>query len=63
MWPRGRLKKDYLILEHIGSDFVVATGSFLGRIVALGQDHEAVRQGLRQGKKMLDMTVDRDFSS
>ena len=30
----GNLKKDFLILEHTGSDFVVAEGAFIARIVA-----------------------------
>lgn len=53
----GRLKKDFLILEHIGSDFVVTGGSFLARVVALGSDPESVSQGLAQGKKTIDLTI------
>ena len=53
----NRLQKDFLILEHIGSDFIVAQGSFLGRIVALGHDHAAVQQGLKLGKKTIELTV------
>ncbi|MBA3011547.1 MAG: ATP-grasp domain-containing protein [Proteobacteria bacterium] len=51
-----KLKKDFLILEHIGSDFVIAQGSFIGRIVALGHDHESVAQGIRQGCKTIELT-------
>jgi len=57
----GNLKKTFLILEHTGSDFVVANGSFLARIVALGHDHQSVRQGLVQGKKTIDLTISDDF--
>ena len=53
------LDKDFLILEHIGNDFIVAEGSFLGRIVALGHDHASVRQGLRQGLKTIELTIDK----
>lgn len=53
----GSLKKDFLILEHIGSDFVVSGGSFIARIVALGHDMESVHQGLRQGKKTIELTI------
>lgn len=56
-----KLKKDFLILEHVGSDFIVAEGSFLGRIVALGQDHASVRQGIEQGKKTIELTIDNNF--
>ena len=54
---KGKLKKEFLILEHIGSDFVVADGSFIARIVALGHDHDSVTQGLAQGKKTIDLTI------
>ena len=53
----GNLKKDFLILEHTGSDFVVAEGAFIGRIVALGHDQKSVRQGLEQGRKTLELTI------
>lgn len=55
----GKLKKDFMILEHTGSDFVVAEGSFIGRIVALGRDHESVRQGINQGIKAIELTIDK----
>jgi hypothetical protein len=55
----GNLKKDFLILEHTGADFVVAEGAFIGRIVALGENAESVSQGLRQGIRTIDLTIDR----
>ena len=51
-----QLKKDFLILEHIGSDFVVAEGSFIARIVALGHDRDSVAQGIDQGCKTIELT-------
>ncbi len=54
---KGNLKKDFLILEHTGSDFIVAQGAFIGRIVSLGQDHKSVIQGLKQGQKFIDLTI------
>jgi len=53
---KGRLKKDYLILEHIGTNFILAQGAFLARIVAVGQDHESVDQGIIQGRKIVELT-------
>ncbi len=53
----NHLQKDFLILEHIGNDFVVAQGSFLGRVVALGHDHFSVQQGIRLGKKTIELTI------
>ena len=49
--------KRFVILEHIGNDFVVGSGSFLGRIVALGQDHAGVQEALLQGRKMIELTI------
>jgi len=54
---REKRPRQFVILEHIGNDFVIAAGSFLGRIVALGQDHASVQAGLRQGRKMLEATI------
>ena len=54
---KDKISRKFVILEHIGNDFVLAAGSFLGRIVALGEDHEHVKQGLLQGKKMLEATI------
>jgi hypothetical protein len=53
----NNLNKDFLILEHIGNDFVVAEGSFLGRIVALGHDPSSIQQGLDQGRKIIELTI------
>jgi hypothetical protein len=49
--------RQFVVLEHIGNDFVLAAGSFLGRIVAMGRDHENVQSGLLQGKAMLEATL------
>ncbi len=57
---RGNLKKDFLILEHAGSDFVIAKGSFIARIVALGHDHESVAQGIHQGCKTIELTYTKE---
>jgi len=53
----NRLQKDFLILEHIGNDFIVAQGSFLGRIVAIGHDQSGVQQGLKLGQKTIELTI------
>ncbi len=57
----GNLKKDYLILEHTGSDFVIAQGAFIGRIVALGHDHASVAQGISQGCKTIELTFNKQI--
>lgn len=53
----GRLKKDFLIMEHTGCDFIIAEGSFIARIVALGHDPADVLQGLNQGRKTIQLTI------
>lgn len=53
----GKLKKDFLILEHTGCDFIVAEGAFIARIVAIGHNPSEVRQGLKQGRKTIDLTI------
>ena len=55
---QNRLSRNYIVLEHIGNDFVIAKGSFLGRIVAVGKTMTDVIQGLDQGKKLLESTID-----
>ncbi len=50
----GEFKKDCIVLEHTGSDFVVAEGAFIGRVVALGSDSGAVDEGIAEGRKMLE---------
>jgi len=53
---KGRLKKDYLILEHIGTNFTLAEGAFLARVVAVAQDRDSVDQGIVQGRKIIELT-------
>ena len=53
----GKLKKDFLILEHTGCDFILAEGAFIARIVALGHNPTDVQQGLNQGRKTIDLTI------
>ena len=50
----GEISRDFIVLEHTGSDFVVAQGAFVGRVVALGTDRDAVDQGLSEGRKKLE---------
>jgi len=54
---RGDLKKDFLVLEHVGSGLQVKPGTFLSRVVSIGQDHQNVNEGLELGRKMIKLTV------
>ena len=53
----NQLKKDVLIMDHIGNGFIVAEGSFYARIVALGKDRSSVLNGLEQAKKTIEATI------
>ena len=53
----GKLKKDFLILEHTGCNFILAQGAFISRIVALGHNQSDVQQGLNQGRKTIELTI------
>jgi len=58
-----KLRKDFLILEHAGCDFVIAEGAFIARIVALGHNPTDVQQGLNQGRKTIDLTIIKKLDS
>jgi hypothetical protein len=53
----GEVSKDYIVLEHTGSDFIVAQGAFVGRIVALGSDSASVKEGIAEGRKILEKSI------
>jgi ATP-grasp domain-containing protein len=54
----NQLKKDVLIMDHVGGGFIVAEGSFFARIVALGKDRSSVIEGLEQAKKTIESTIE-----
>ena len=53
----NKLKKDFMVLEHIGQDFFVNEGSFLGRVISTGKSHKDVEDGIEMGKRMISYTV------
>lgn len=53
----NKLKREYMILEHIGQDYFVNKGSFLGRVVATGHTHEDVESGIAMGRKLIHFTL------
>ena len=55
---RGRLCKDYLVLEHVGSGLQVQPGTFLSRVVSIGKNHQDVDEGLNLGRKLIEMTIE-----
>jgi len=48
---------EYRILEHIGPSYLVKSGSFLGRVVAVGRDHLSVQKGLAEGKRRIEESI------
>ncbi len=53
----GELIKDFVILEHPGTNFLVMPGSFLARVVSVARNHEDVDEGLCQGVGFIKQTV------
>ncbi len=54
---QGRLKKDFIVLEHIGNDFIITTGTFLGRVVSVANNRQDMLDGIRFGKKLIENTI------
>ncbi len=54
---RGKLKKDFIVLEHIGNDFIITTGTFLGRVVSVANNRQDMLDGIRFGKKLIENTI------
>ncbi|MGA1861264.1 ATP-grasp domain-containing protein [Deferribacter thermophilus] len=54
---KGKLKKDYVVMEHIGNDFIITTGTFLARIVSVASSREEMLEGIEFGKKLVENTI------
>jgi len=52
-----------IVVEHIGADFVVKPGTFLGRVISVAKNHETVYRGLDEGKKTLEETIERNLQN
>jgi hypothetical protein len=53
----GELLKDFVIIEHIGSDYIVLPGTFLARVVSVARSHEDVEEGIRQAREFIELTI------
>ncbi|THB70862.1 MAG: ATP-grasp domain-containing protein [Desulfobulbaceae bacterium] len=53
----GELIKDFVILEHPGTNFHVMPGSFLARVVSVANNREDVDEGLCQGVGFIRQTI------
>ena len=53
----NKLNKEYMILEHIGQDYFVNKGSFLGRVIATGHKYEDIESGIEMGRTLIDFTL------
>ncbi len=54
---KNKISKEFMILEHIGQDFFVNEGSFLGRVIATGKSYKDVEDGIEMGRRMINYTV------
>ena len=53
----GELIKDFVILEHPGTNFLVMPGTFLARVVSVAKNREDVDEGLCQGVGFIKQTI------
>ena len=53
----GELLKDFVILEHPGTNFQVMPGSFLTRVVSVAKNMDDVDEGLCQGVGFINQTI------
>ena len=53
----GELIKDFVILEHPGTNFHVMPGSFLARVVSVAKNMDDVNEGLCQGVGFIQQTI------
>jgi hypothetical protein len=53
----GELVKDFVILEHLGTNLKVKPGTFLSRVVSVGRCRDDVDEGLCQGVGFIKQTI------
>jgi len=54
---QGDLHKDFVVLEHIGTNITVMPGTFLARIISVATNREDMEEGLRQGIGFIKQTI------
>ncbi len=54
---RKELVKDFVILEHLGTNLKVMPGTFLARVVSVARSREDVDEGLCQGVGFIRQTI------
>ena len=54
----GELKMDYVVLEHLGPQLTVESGTFLARVAAVANSRDRVNLGLHQGMSQIRQTYD-----
>lgn len=54
---KRELIKDFVILEHLGTNFLVQPGTFLARVVSVARSAEDVAEGLCQGVGFIQQTI------
>lgn len=54
---RKELVKDFVILEHLGTNLKVMPGTFLARVVSVARTKEEVNEGLCQGVGFIRQTI------
>ena len=54
---KKELIKDFVLLEHLGTNLRVIPGTFLARVVSVARSHDDVKEGVCQGVGFIQQTV------
>ncbi|MBB5348189.1 hypothetical protein JWG42_12050 [Desulfoprunum benzoelyticum] len=54
---KKELIKDFVILEHLGTNFLVSPGTFLARVVSVARNRDDVAEGICQGVGFIQQTI------
>lgn len=50
----------HIVVEHIGKEFLLKAGAFLGRVIAVADSREGVFDGLKKGEAALAATIGKE---
>ncbi len=51
----------FAVVEHVGKNILVKSGSFLGRVISVGKTRDAMIEGLTRGKSILKSTIKGEY--
>ncbi len=51
-------RSDFMVVEHVGKDIIVKSGSFLARVISVAKNRENMVAGLDKGKAIIKNTIE-----